>query len=79
MLTEFDPYDFLCRLQEEQAQLRQVQNTILKNQRELAAAYNKLKDDWDSMARMVMEIKNKHNVLVTKTKDLEIKLVQDDV
>lgn len=78
MLTDFDPYDFLCRLQEEQAQLRGAQATILKNQRELAAAYNRLKDDWDSMAKLINEIKAKHNSLVNKHQDLEIKLLDEN-
>lgn len=70
----FDPYDFLCRLQEEQAQLRRAQDTILKNQRELAAAYNQLKDDYESAAKLINEIKSKHNSLVNKHQNLEIKL-----
>ena len=75
MLTNFDPYDFLCKLQEEQAQLRKSQDLILKNQRELAAAYNKLKDDWDSMAKLINELKAKHNSLVNKHQAMEIRLV----
>jgi len=70
----FDPYDFLCKLQEEQAQQRKAQDTILRNQRELAAAYNKLKDDYDAMAKIINEIKLKHNTLVNKHQNLEIKL-----
>jgi len=70
----FDPYDFLCKLQEEQAQQRKAQDTILRNQRELAAAYNKLKDDYDGMAKIINEIKLKHNTLVNKHQNLEIKL-----
>jgi hypothetical protein len=71
---DFDPYDLLCRIQEEQAQLRKSQDQILRNQRELAAAYNKLKDDWENMAKVVNEIKLKHNTLVNKHQHLEIKL-----
>ena len=44
-----DPWDFLCRLQEEQAQLRNENTKLMRNQRELAAAYNKLKDDHDKI------------------------------
>lgn len=77
MLTNFDPYDFLCQLQEEQAQSRKAHNTILANQRELAAAYNKLKDDYDRMAKMVNEIKSKHNTLVNKHQAMEIRINQD--
>lgn len=74
MMTDFDPYDFLCRLQDEQANLRQSHQTILKNQRELAAAYNKLKDDYDNMVTFVNELKTKHNTLVNQHKAMEIKL-----
>ena len=71
---DFDPYDTLCRIQEEQANLRQSHKTLLKNQRELASAYNKLKDDYDHMAEFVNELKSKHNTLVNQHRAMEIKL-----
>ena len=73
----FDPYDTLCRIQEEQALLRDSHKTLLKNQRELAAAYNKLKDDYDQMAEFYMELKHKHNRLVNQHQAMEIKLRTD--
>ena len=74
---DFDPYDFLCKLQDEQVKLRRENHNILKNQRELAAAYNKLKDDFDEQAKLLLEIKHKHNKLVEKSNTMAIRLTKE--
>lgn len=71
MLTDFDPYDLLCRMQEELQYLRKMNLKTLKNQTELAAAYNDLKQQADEQRKLLIEIKHKHNKLVEQHRHIQ--------
>ena len=68
MITDFDPYTFLCGIQDEQAQL-------VKHQKELASAYNDLKDRYEYLVEKYQAMRMKHNDIV---KRLDAVLPEED-
>ena len=70
MLTNFDPYDYLCKIQDEQAHQRVQQEQLIKHQKELASAYNDLKDRYEYLIDRYQKIRIKHNEMLKRLDDV---------
>ena len=75
MITDFDPYTFLCGIQDEQARQRIANQQLVKHQKELASAYNDLKDRYEYLVEKYQAMRMKHNDIV---KRLDAVLPQED-
>ena len=69
-ITNFDPYTWLCNLQDEQAHQRVQQEQLIKHQKELASAYNDLKDRYEYLVDRYQKIRHKHNEMIKRLDDV---------